>query len=156
VSNSHIIKEILSYDKILMGVGQGVYRRDNLPIDSDQWDEIIQYTSKGHRWKNINKLILKLIGHSDYFIITSSWDSHLHESIPKEQIYTPLGNCKKLQCYNSCSNKLWDINDFIDFKNQPLCPNCGSKLIMNTKTDSLFIDDPYTSQESNFHNWIHT
>lgn len=150
-----IIDLIKSSSKILIGLGSDVYRRDSLPDNAEKWHEIKKYIDKNSSWSDINNSLYEMIKDKDFFIVTSSWDSHLEEILPDDRLFTPSGNCHKLQCYNACTNQLWDIKDLLDVEDHPLCPYCQSPLVMNIKTDAFFVRSIYQNEETNYHNWIH-
>lgn len=150
-----IIELIKSASTILIGLGSDVYRKDSLPENADDWNEIKNYTQKNNNWLDVNNPLFNMIKNKNFFVITSSWDSHLREILPEDHLFTPSGNCHKLQCYNACTDKLWDINDLLDVKEHPLCPYCQSLLVMNIKTDAFFVRAIYQEEETDYHNWIH-
>lgn len=150
-----IIDLIKSSSKILIGLGSDVYRKDSLPEDSEEWSVIKSYNLKNDDWSEMNNSLYNIIEDKDFFVVTSSWDSHLEELLPAEKLFTPSGNCHKLQCYNACTDQLWDINDLLDVEEHPVCPYCQSQLVMNIKTDAFFVRSLYQNEERNYHNWLH-
>lgn len=142
--------------KIILGLGSNIYRSDSLPDDISNWESVKQYIGNNNQnWFKINNSLFNIIKDKDYFIITTSWDSHLEKTVPHDRIFTPSGNCHKFQCYNACTSQLWDVEAILDQEENPLCPYCQSKLVMNIKTDAFFVRSIYTEQETNYHNWIH-
>lgn len=150
----NIVEIINSSDKILLGIGRNIYRTDTLPEDFTDWNEIKHYLSNKCDNRVINQKLIDRLLEKDYFIVTSSWDSHLEEITEENRLFTPRGNCRKLQCYNACSTDLWDVNDFKDNTEHPRCPHCNSLLIMNITTDAFFVHENYDKQEYDFHHWI--
>lgn len=150
-----IIELIKSASTILIGLGSDVYRKDSLPENADDWEVIKKYTQMKNNWLEVNNPLLKMIKNKDFFIVTSSWDSHLRELLPDGRLFTPSGDCHSLQCYNACTDQLWEIKDLLDVEEQPVCPYCQSLLVMNIKTDAFFVRTVYQKEEAGYHNWIH-
>lgn len=151
-----IIDLLKDSSKILIGLGNNLYRNDSLPPDYQNWDAIKTYINNDtNEWFRINNPIFNIIKNKDFFIVTNSWDSHLNKTIPADRLFTPSGDCHMLQCYNACTTQLWDFETLSENEDAPLCPFCQSKLVMNIKTDAFFVRNLYTEEETNYHNWIH-
>ncbi len=150
-----IQKLIDKSDSILIGIGSNFYRNDELPKNHLDWTEIKKYNNIKYNNHKINSKLREVFAQKDYFIITTSWDSQLSDIIPSDRLFTPNGSCKKLQCYNSCTNELWDYENFTRKRKTPLCPHCGAQLIMNITTDAYFVKDHLLVQEKTYYSWIH-
>lgn len=140
---------------ILIGIGTNLYKSKKIEDDIESWNSIKEYINSNIEVNKLNSKILDLVKNKEYFILTTSWNSNLNETFPKERLFTPGGNCFKLQCYNACTSQLWDAETLLESNEQPLCPYCQKKLIMNIKTDAYFVREPYNIQEKNYHSWIH-
>lgn len=151
----NIFEIIQSADKILIGLGNNVYRKDPLPEDYTDWQTIKKYLTAKTKHKEVNTNLLKILDDKDYFIITSSWDNHLTEYVKENRFFTPNGNCRKMQCYNACTTELWDFEDLKDKKDHPRCPHCNALLIMNIATDAFFVKDKYDLEENSYYHWLH-
>lgn len=151
----NIFDIIKSADKILIGLGNNVYRKDSLQENYTDWDVIKKYLNAKIKQNNINQNLLKILKEKDYFIITTSWDNHLSEFIEDNIYFTPNGNCRKLQCYNACTSELWDFEDFKNQDEHPRCPYCNALLVMNIATDAFFVKEKYDVQENQYYRWIH-
>lgn len=149
-----IQKLIDNSDSILIGIGSSVYRSDKLPENHLDWNEIKKYNSVKCNRDKINNRIIDIFGDKNYFIITTCHDSNLSEIIPEERLFTPNGDCTKLQCYNACTDELWDIENYTDKQKDPLCPHCNSPLIMNITTDAYFVNNHLLAQENTYYSWI--
>ncbi|QEN06074.1 hypothetical protein EW093_15745 [Thiospirochaeta perfilievii] len=145
-----IVKES-SY--ILIGLGASILKKVDPPIDPLNWDEIKEYNGFLSNTIDINSKISKIFNNKDYFIISTSWNSNLSDHIGR--VFTPNGSCNKLQCYNACTEELWDFIDFKDRSSHPKCPYCNSPLIMNITTDTYFVDEHLQIQEKSYYKWIH-
>lgn len=154
MKKSAIINLINEYSIVLIGLGVNLYREDNLPESYNSWDVIKKY-NESYNSSEINNTLNNLFGDKDYFIITTSWDSNITESFDSDRVYTPSGNCKKLRCYNSCHEELWDYDMFREKDSGVICPYCGSDLVMNISVDAFFINNEYREQEDRFHHWLH-
>lgn len=155
MEKSQLLELLDEHKVILIGLGKRLYRGDELPELYNSWDNIKEYNSTFNNSETINIPLQNVLKDKDYFLITTSWDSDIESYLDTDKIYTPAGNCKKLRCYESCTEELWDYNDKIDDKETPRCPNCGADMVMNISVDAFFINKEYLVQENLFHHWLH-
>lgn len=115
------------------------------------------------------KKLLDLVGHKDYFVITTNVDDQFFKAgFDSNRVFATQGTYAKLQCSNACHDTLYDNADFVheclektdeDLKIPselvPVCPVCGEPMTTYLRVDDKFIEDEEWHMHSGaYHNFV--
>lgn len=110
-----------------------------------------------------------VINGKNYFIVSLCSDRLIHHSdIHSERVVEPCGTIGKLQCSETCSKDLYEIEpDFlqkvrrlVEGKQQeekpenPVCPKCGKPLIFNRLPAENYLEEGYLPQWELYTKWL--
>ena len=82
-----------------------------------------------------------LIGHKDYFILSTNVDTQVEKTFPAERICNYQGSFAHLQCKQPCCDELFDASPYVErmlagmagfevlSEDVPRCPHCGWQLV---------------------------
>jgi len=154
-------------DMILVGIGEVFQDKfENINIkdykNSTIFDDyaIKQYLNELSSDATIeayNKLADLLVG-KNYFIITLCNDDKIFKSnLNHDRIVAPCGTYSVLQCEDVCTNEFYPLEEYeeqIKKGEEPICPHCGKKLIMNHLGCNKYSEEWYLEKWSLYTKWL--
>lgn len=161
---SELIKDS---DMILVGIGEGFQDNfDNIEIKDKKNSTIFEdYAIKQYidglsgdeTIEAYNKLAEVLEG-KNYFIITLCNDDKIFKSnLNKERIVAPCGTYSVLQCEDVCTNEFYSLDEYkeqIEKGEEPICPHCSKRLIMNHIGCKKYSEEWYLQKWSLYTKWL--
>ena len=103
---------------------------------------------------DLYRLLFKVIGRKDYFVITTNVDGLFEKSgFESERIFAVQGDYACLQCAERCHDKLYYNENLVrEMVRQtkdcriptelvPRCPVCGGKMDVHVRKDHYFVQD---------------
>ena len=90
-----------------------------------------------------------LIGHKDYFILSTNVDTQVEKTFPTERICNHQGSFAHLQCKQPCCDELFDASPYVErmlagmagfeirSEDVPRCPHCGWQLVPWVRDDTF-------------------
>ena len=90
-----------------------------------------------------------LIGHKDYFILSTNVDTQVEKTFPTERICNYQGSFAHLQCKQPCCDELFDASPYVErmlagmagfevlSEDVPRCPHCGWQLVPWVRDDTF-------------------
>ena len=90
-----------------------------------------------------------LIGHKDYFILSTNVDTQVEKTFPTERICNYQGSFAHLQCKQPCCDELFDASPYVErmlagmagfeirSEDAPRCPHCGWQLAPWVRDDTF-------------------
>ncbi len=120
--------------------------------------------------KPVYETLLKLVKGKDYFVITTNVDHCFQKAgFDKKRLFYTQGDYGLFQCSKPCCQKTFDnetaIREMVKRQENmkipkellPVCPNCGSSLTMNLRSDDRFVEDEgWHKAAERYDNFIHT
>ena len=131
-------------DMILVGIGENFQDKfEGIEIADEKNITILEdYARKKYLDSNpvsdvtdaYDKLA-KLLEGKNYFILTLCTDDKIYRSnLKADRIVAPCGSYSYLQCEEVCTENIYSVEEYrskLENEEEPLCPNCGKKLVMN-------------------------
>lgn len=90
-----------------------------------------------------------LIGHKDYFILSTNVDTQAEKTFPDERTCNYQGSFAHLQCKQPCCDELFDASPYVErmlagmagfevlSEDVPRCPHCGWQLVPWVRDDTF-------------------
>lgn len=90
-----------------------------------------------------------LIGHKDYFILSTNVDAQVEKTFPAERVCNYQGSFARLQCKQPCCDELFDADLYVERmlagmarfevrgEDVPRCPHCGWQLVPWVRDDTF-------------------
>lgn len=90
-----------------------------------------------------------LIGHKDYFILSTNVDTQVEKTFPAERVCNYQGSFAHLQCKQPCCDELFDAGPYVErmlagmagseirSEDVPRCPHCGWQLVPWVRDDTF-------------------
>ena len=90
-----------------------------------------------------------LIGHKDYYILSTNVDAQVEKTFPAERICNYQGSFAYLQCKQPCCDELFDASPYVErmlagmagfeirSEDVPRCPHCGWQLVPWVRDDTF-------------------
>ena len=90
-----------------------------------------------------------LVGHKDYFILSTNVDTQVEKTFPAERVCNYQGSFAHLQCKQPCCDELFDAGPYIErmlagmagfeirSEDVPRCPHCGWQLVPWVRDDTF-------------------
>lgn len=90
-----------------------------------------------------------LIGHKDYFILSTNVDTQVEKTFPAESICNYQGSFAHLQCKQPCCDEIFDASPYVErmlagmagfetrSEDVPRCPHCGWQLVPWVRDDTF-------------------
>lgn len=104
-----------------------------------------------------NKLAELLKG-KNYFVVTLCNDDKIfYSNLKKDRIVAPCGTYSILQCEDVCTKEYYPIENYEDsIKSgvEPVCPQCGRKLVMNHIGCQKYSEEWYLGQWNLYMKWL--
>lgn len=104
--------------------------------------------------KPVYEELLKLLHGKEYFVLTTNVDHQFQlAGFDKKRLFYTQGDYGLWQCSKPCCQKTWENEDMVrrmvaEQKEMripseliPHCPNCGSPMTMNLRSDDTFVQD---------------
>lgn len=115
----------------------------------------IKFADTGRKATPLYKNIYELVKNKSYFVITTNVDDQFEKAgFEKNKIFATQGSYSKLQCSETCHNKLYDDTELVnrmveetDYNLKiptnlvPICPVCKERMEVNLRKDAYFVQD---------------
>lgn len=119
-------------------------------------------------------ILADLLEDKNYFIISTCTDDYIYETnLKKEQIVTPCGGYRLLQCEAACDKELYPADTQLLKRMEevllgraglkktdaekveiPLCPKCGKRLVFNNIEAENYVEEGYLGQWNEYRKWL--
>ena len=125
------------------------------PSQEEKWaffSRMYMYFLENEEVSPAMKNLYELVKDKNYFVITSNTDAHFElAGFSKERLFEFEGNCRKLQCSNSCHDDIYSGDHVLREMAQkqqngkvpsdliPQCPKCGGPMQMHVEVDRNFL-----------------
>lgn len=132
----------------------GFYPYDTPEEHWGYWSRYIYHNRYEEHDRKPYETLLELVGHKDYFVITTNVDHQFQLSgFDKKRLFYTQGDYGLWQCSKPCCSKTWDNEAAVrrmvaEQKNRrvpsallPHCPVCGAPMTMNLRCDNTFVQD---------------
>lgn len=132
----------------------GFYPYDTPEEHWGYWSRYIYHNRYEEHDREPYETLLKLVGHRDYFVITTNVDHQFQLSgFDKKRLFYTQGDYGLWQCSKPCCDKTWDNEAAVkrmvaEQRNRkvpsglvPRCPVCGAPMTMNLRCDNTFVQD---------------
>lgn len=132
----------------------GFYPYDTPEEHWGYWSRYIYHNRYEEHDRKPYETLLELVGHKDYFVITTNVDHQFQLSgFDKKRLFYTQGDYGLWQCSKPCCSKTWDNEAAVkrmvaEQKNRqipsallPHCPVCGAPMAMNLRCDNTFVQD---------------
>ena len=160
----NILKES---DMVLVGIGECFQEQFNaIKVDDDKNLSVVEEYKRKKYIDNLTKddvveaynVLAKLLDGKNYFVVTLCDDDKIYRSdIRQDRIVAPCGTYNKLQCEQVCSEEIYSVEDYkkeLEDYQQPLCPKCGAKLIMNRISNRKYSEEGYIEKWNLYMKWL--
>ena len=100
----------------------------------------------------------KLLEGKNYFIVTLCTDDKIfNTNIKADRIVAPCGSYSFMQCEEVCTEDIYSIEDYKDSLDkgiEPVCPQCGKKLVMNHIGTKKYSEEGYLKKWNVYMKWL--
>lgn len=154
-------------DMILVGIGENFQDKfEGIEVIDEKNVTVLEdYTRKKYLDTNpksditeaYDKLAEILEG-KNYFVVTLCTDDKIYNSnIKSDRIVAPCGSYSFLQCEDVCTEDIYPIEEFesvLDKGEEPICPKCGKKLVMNHIGVKKYSEEGYLKKWNIYMKWL--
>lgn len=118
------------------------------------WSRYIQINRYEDAPRPVYEELRRLVRGKDYFVITTNVDHCFQKArFDQSRLFYTQGDYGLFQCSEPCSRRTYDNKEWIERMVDeqkdmrvpsgliPLCPVCGSPLMMNLRSDDRFVED---------------
>lgn len=154
-------------DMVLVGIGEAFQDRfEDIKIEDEKNITILEEYARKKYLNSCEKdeiiqaygKLEELLEGKNYFIVTLCTDDKIYRTnIKTDRIVAPCGSYSFLQCEDVCSDEIYplDIYEEILKKNQePICPKCGKKLVMNHIGAKKYSEEGYLKKWNLYIKWL--
>lgn len=141
------------------------------PSQEEKWaffSRMYEYFIGNGEASSIMRNLYEIMKDKNYFVVTSNGDTHFElAGFSKDRIFEIEGNCRNLQCSNSCHDKIYPGDEILSkmAKSQengkvpseiiPKCPECGGDMQLHFEIDRNFLKGQYwQTKYKNYQNFI--
>ena len=132
----------------------GFYRFETPEEHWAYWSRYIFINRYTDAPKPVYDKLFELVKDKDYFVITTNVDHCFQKTgFDKNRLFYTQGDYGLFQCSVPCCDETFDneeiIREMVDAQKNmrvpsellPVCPRCGSPLVMNLRADDKFVED---------------
>ena len=132
----------------------GFYRFETPEEHWAYWSRYIFINRYTDAPKPVYDKLFELVKDKDYFVITTNVDHCFQKTgFDKKRLFYTQGDYGLFQCSVPCCDETFDneeiIREMVDAQKNmrvpsgllPVCPRCGSPLVMNLRADDKFVED---------------
>ncbi len=132
----------------------GFYRFETPEEHWAYWSRYIFINRYADAPKPVYDKLFELVKDKDYFVITTNVDHCFQKTgFDKKRLFYTQGDYGLFQCSVPCCDETFDneeiIREMVDAQKNmrvpsellPVCPRCGSPLVMNLRADDKFVED---------------
>ncbi len=132
----------------------GFYRFETPEERWAYWSRYIFINRYADAPKPVYDKLFELVKDKDYFVITTNVDHCFQKTgFDKKRLFYTQGDYGLFQCSVPCCEETFDneeiIREMVDAQKNmrvpsgllPVCPRCGSPLVMNLRADDKFVED---------------
>ena len=132
----------------------GFYRFETPEERWAYWSRYIFINRYADAPKPVYDKLFELVKDKDYFVITTNVDHCFQKTgFDKKRLFYTQGDYGLFQCSVPCCEETFDneeiIPEMVDAQKNmrvpsgllPVCPRCGSPLVMNLRADDKFVED---------------
>ena len=154
-------------DLILIGLGEAFQETfSGLEIGKELKNTIFEEFARMQYLDNQRKgkidhaydILAELLKNKNYFLVTLCNDDRIYRAaLDRERIVAPCGSYHTLQCEEVCTEEIYQAEIYlpeIKRKEEPCCPHCGKKLVMNHIGVSKYSEEGYLAQWNSYTNWL--
>ncbi|MBR3600789.1 MAG: hypothetical protein IKL49_00450 [Lachnospiraceae bacterium] len=102
--------------------------------------------------------LAKMLEGKNYFVVTLCTDDKIyHTNIKSDRIVAPCGSYSYLQCEEVCTEDIYlveEYKDILDKGEEPICPKCGKKLVMNRIGVKKYSEEGYLKKWNTYMKWL--
>lgn len=117
-------------------------------LNTCEEDEVIQAYRK----------LETLLEGKNYFVVTLCTDDKIFKTnIKQERIVAPCGSYSFLQCEDVCTEDIYPLDEFekiLENLQEPICPKCGKKLVMNHIGVKKYSEEGYLKKWNLYMKWL--
>ena len=107
-----------------------------------------------------------LIGHKDYFILSTNVDTQVEKAFPAERTCNYQGSFTYLQCKQPCCDELFDASPYVErmiagmerfevhSEDVPRCPHCGWQLVPWVRDDTFLEGSAWHKGVERYENFV--
>ncbi len=154
-------------DMVLVGIGEAfqdkfenveVADEKNITIlDEYARKKYLETCTEGEVFEAYNNLE-KLLEGKNYFVVTLCTDDKIYKTnIKPDRIVAPCGSHSFLQCEEVCSEDIYPLEiyeDVLEKGQEPICPKCGKKLVMNLIGAKKYSEEGYLKKWNLYIKWL--
>ena len=162
------MKELIKdADMVLVGIGEAFQEKfENIEELNEKKADIFEDYKKRKYLKvceenEVDQAYLKLeklLEGKNYFVVTLCTDEKIFKTnINSERIVAPCGSYSFLQCEEVCTKDIYPLEKFeeiLEDEKEPLCPNCGKKLVMNHIGVKKYSEEGYLKKWNLYMKWL--
>ena len=104
------------------------------------------------------KKLAELLDGKNYFVVTLCTDDKIYNSnIKADRIVAPCGSYSFLQCEEVCTEDIYPVEEYrsvLDKGDEPICPKCGKKLVMNHIGVKKYSEEGYLKKWNIYMKWL--
>lgn len=154
-------------DMVLVGVGEDFQDRfTNISVADNKNVTVLEEYKRSKYLNSLEedavieayKNLEKLIEGKNYFVITLCTDDKIFKTnINSERIVAPCGSYFCLQCEEVCSEDIYPLEMYkteLENGEEPICPRCGKKLIVNHIGAKKYSEEGYLKKWNLYMKWL--
>lgn len=154
-------------DMILVGIGEQFQDRfEGIDIADEKNVTVLEDYNRKKYLDNKPKSdvteayekLAELLEGKNYFVVTLCSDDKIYNSnIKVDRIVAPCGSYSFLQCEDVCTEDIYPIDEYrsvLDKEEEPICPRCGKKLVMNHIGAKKYSEEGYLKKWNVYMKWL--
>lgn len=154
-------------DMILVGIGENFQDKfEGIAVADEKNVTVLEDYARKKYLDNASKSevteaydkLAKLLEGKNYFVVTVCTDDKIYRSnIKADRIVAPCGSYSYLQCEDVCTEEIYSIEkykDVLDKGEEPGCPKCGKKLVMNRIGVKKYSEEGYLKKWNLYMKWL--
>lgn len=154
-------------DMILVGIGENFQDKfEGIDVADEKNVTVLEDYARKKYLDNAPKSeiteaydkLAKILEGKNYFVVTLCTDDKIYGSnIKADRIVAPCGSYSYLQCEEVCTEDIYSIEeykDLLDKGEEPKCPKCGKKLVMNRIGVKKYSEEGYLKKWNIYMKWL--